>query len=326
MLAIKQTLYRTSGDSPIVDALIDAAESGKQVLVLVEIKARFDEQANIKWARKLEESGCHVVYGLVGLKTHCKLSLVVRQEGELLRRYSHVGTGNYHPKTARLYEDLGLLTVDPKVGADLSDLFNRLSGYSRRESYRRLLVAPHSLRAGLVARIHQEIEHHRAGREAYVRIKVNSMVDEAVIDALYRASMAGVPVDVWVRGICALRPGVPGLSENIRVRSVLGRFLEHSRVFVFGNGDEPEVWFGSADMMHRNLDRRIEALVRVTDPAHRATLDRLLETGVADTTSSWHLDADGEWTRHSHDAEGKPLRHVQEMLIDARRRRRAPTP
>ncbi|WP_078492071.1 RNA degradosome polyphosphate kinase [Streptomyces yerevanensis] len=322
VLAIKQTLYRTSGDSPIVDALIDAAESGKQVLVLVEIKARFDEQANIKWARKLEEAGCHVVYGLVGLKTHCKLSLVVRQEGETLARYSHVGTGNYHPKTARLYEDLGLLTADAQVGADLSDLFNRLSGYSRRETYRRLLVAPKSLRDGLIARINKEAQHHRAGRPAYVRIKVNSMVDEALIDALYRASQAGVPVDVWVRGICAVRPGVPGMSENIRVRSVLGRFLEHSRIFAFGNGGEPEVWFGSADMMHRNLDRRIEALVRVKDPAHRASLNRLLETGMSDTTSSWHLGPDGEWTRHAADGDGQQLRNVQETLIDARRRRR----
>ncbi|GAA0919783.1 RNA degradosome polyphosphate kinase [Streptomyces thermoalcalitolerans] len=322
VLAIKQTLYRTSGDSPIVDALIDAAESGKQVLVLVEIKARFDEHANIKWARKLEEAGCHVVYGLVGLKTHCKLSLVVRQEGEILRRYSHVGTGNYHPKTARLYEDLGLLTSDPQVGADLSDLFNRLSGYSRRETYRRLLVAPKSLRDGLVSRINKEIQHHRAGRPAFIRIKVNSMVDETVIDALYGASRAGVPVDVWVRGICALRPGVPGLSENIRVRSVLGRFLEHSRVFIFGNGGEPEVWIGSADMMHRNLDRRIEALVRVTDPGHRAALNRLLEAGMSDATSSWHLGPDGEWTRHATDPDGLPLRNIQEMLIDARRRRR----
>ncbi|MFD7922403.1 RNA degradosome polyphosphate kinase [Streptomyces sp. NPDC059740] len=324
VLAIKQTLYRTSGDSPIVDALIDAAESGKQVLVLVEIKARFDEQANIKWARKLEEAGCHVVYGLVGLKTHCKLSLVVRQEGETLRRYSHVGTGNYHPKTARLYEDLGLLTADPQVGADLSDLFNRLSGYSRRETYRRLLVAPRSLRDGLVERVHREIAHHRAGRPAGVRMKVNSMVDEAVVDALYRASRAGVPVDVWVRGICALRPGVPGLSETIRVRSVLGRFLEHSRVFAFGNGGDPEVWIGSADMMHRNLDRRIEALVRVTDPGHRASLDRLLRTGMSDATSSWHLGPDGSWTRHAVDTEGRPLRNVQESLIEGRRRRRGP--
>ncbi|EST39357.1 polyphosphate kinase, partial [Streptomycetaceae bacterium MP113-05] len=325
VLAIKQTLYRTSGDSPIVDALIDAAESGKQVLVLVELKARFDEQANIRWARKLEESGCHVVYGLVGLKTHCKLSLVVRQEGDTLRRYAHVGTGNYHPKTARLYEDLGLLTADPQVGADLSDLFNRLSGYSRRATYRRLLVAPLSLRDGLVSRVQREVAHHEAGQPAGIRIKVNSMVDETVIDALYRASQAGVPVDVWVRGICAVRPGVPGLSERIRVRSVLGRFLEHSRIFAFENGGEPEVWIGSADMMHRNLDRRIECLVRVTDPGHRSSLTRLLDTGTSDGTASWHLGADGEWTRHSHDADGRTLRNVQEMLIDARRRRRAPT-
>jgi polyphosphate kinase len=294
------------------------------VLVLVEIKARFDEQANIKWARKLEEAGCHVVYGLVGLKTHCKLSLVVRQEGDQLVRYSHVGTGNYHPKTARLYEDLGLLTADPQVGADLSDLFNRLSGYSRRENYNRLLVAPRSLRDGLVARITKEIAHHRAGRPAYVRIKVNSIVDEAVIDALYRASRAGVPVDLWVRGICALRPGVPGLSENIRVRSVLGRFLEHSRIFVFGNGGDPEVWIGSADMMHRNLDRRIEALVRVTNPAHRTTINHLMELGMSDGTASWHLGPDGVWTRRNTDSEGQPLRHVQELLIDARKRRRGP--
>jgi polyphosphate kinase len=322
VLAIKQTLYRTSGDSPIVDALIDAAESGKQVLVLVEIKARFDEQANIKWARKLEESGCHVVYGLVGLKTHSKLSLVVRQEGDVLRRYAHVGTGNYHPKTARLYEDLGLLTSDPQVGADLSDLFNRLSGYSRRESYRRLLVAPRSLRQGLVSRIQDEVEHHLSGRPARIQIKVNSIVDEAVIDALYRASQAGVPVDVWVRGICAIRPGVQGLSENIRVRSVLGRFLEHSRVFVFGNGGDPEVWIGSADMMHRNLDRRIEALVRVTDPAHRAELAGLLELGTADDTESWRLGPDGSWQRHAVDEEGRPLRNVQELLIESRKRAR----
>ncbi|WP_432745013.1 RNA degradosome polyphosphate kinase [Streptomyces sp. JH002] len=322
VLAIKQTLYRTSGDSPIVDALIDAAESGKQVLVLVEIKARFDEHANIKWARKLEEAGCHVVYGLVGLKTHCKLSLVVRQEGETLRRYAHVGTGNYHPKTARLYEDLGLLTADAEVGADLSDLFNRLSGYSRRETYRRLLVAPRSLRDGLLARIGREIAHHRAGRPASIRIKTNAIVDEAVIDALYRASQEGVPVDIWVRGICALRPGVPGMSETIRVRSVLGRFLEHSRVYAFAAGGDSEVWLGSADLMHRNLDRRIEVLVRVTDPAHRSTLTRLLAAGTADTTASWHLGPDGAWTRHWTGTDGRQLRNVQEMQIEARRRRR----
>nr|WP_281254669.1 RNA degradosome polyphosphate kinase [Streptomyces aidingensis] len=325
VLAIKQTLYRTSGDSPIVDALIDAAEQGKQVLVLVEIKARFDEHANIKWARKLEEAGCHVVYGLVGLKTHCKLSLVVRQEGEQLRRYAHIGTGNYHPKTARLYEDLGLLTADPEVGADLSDLFNRLSGYSRRETYRRLLVAPRSLRDGLIARIRRETAHHREGRPAGIRIKANSIVDERVTDALYRASQAGVPVDVLVRGICALRPGVPGLSENIRVRSVLGRFLEHSRVYVFLNGGDPEVWLGSADLMHRNLDRRIEALVQVTDPAHRSALSRLIATGTSDTTQSWRLGSDGTWTRHVVDEDGEPLRNLQEELIQSRRKNRRGT-
>jgi polyphosphate kinase len=328
VLAIKQTLYRTSGDSPIVTALVEAAQSGKQVLVLVEIKARFDEHANIKWARKLEEAGVHVVYGLIGLKTHCKLSLVVRQEGDRLARYAHVGTGNYHPKTARLYEDLGLLTADPEVGADIGDVFNRLSGYSLHDNYESLLVAPRTLRDGLLERIHREIDNRRAGLPAWVRIKVNSIVDEDVIDALYRASQAGVPVDVWVRGICAVRPGVPGLSENVRVRSILGRFLEHSRVYAFCAGGEApgceqaEVWLGSADLMHRNLDRRIEVLVRVGDPAHRASLVGLLAKGMSDATSSWHLDSDGGWTRHAEDAEGRPLANLQETLIEERRRRR----
>ena len=259
-----QTLYRTSGDSPIVDALIDAAEAGKQVLALVEIKARFDEQANISWARKLEQAGVHVVYGIVGLKTHCKLSLVVRQEVDGLRRYCHIGTGNYHPRTARYYEDLGLLTANEQVGEDLSKLFNQLSGYAPKSTFKRLLVAPRSVRSGLIDRIETEIRNARAGIAARVQIKVNSMVDEAIIDSLYRASQAGVPVDVIVRGICSLRPGVPGLSENITVRSVLGRFLEHSRVFAFANGGDPVVYIGSADMMHRNLDRRVEALVQLT--------------------------------------------------------------
>ncbi|MEU7899074.1 RNA degradosome polyphosphate kinase [Nonomuraea sp. NPDC049152] len=299
VLAIKQTLYRTSGDSPIVNALIDAAEAGKQVVVVVEIKARFDEHANISWARKLEKAGCHVVYGVLGLKTHCKLALVVRQEasGEL-RRYCHIGTGNYNPKTARHYEDFGLLTADPLVGEDVTDLFIHLTGYSNHSAYRRLLVAPHSLRGGLLARIEREIAHQQAGRPARIRIKTNSLVDEQLIDALYRASRAGVPVDLWVRGICALRPGIPGLSENIRVRSVLGRFLEHSRVYEFGLGRRPEIWIGSADLMRRNLDRRVEALVKVTGQPHRAYLIELLDRGMAETTNSWWLNSDGTWSRH----------------------------
>jgi polyphosphate kinase len=330
VLAIKQTLYRTSGDSPIVDALVDAAEAGKQVLALVEIKARFDEQANISWARKLEQAGCHVVYGVAGLKTHCKLSLVVREESDGLRRYCHVGTGNYHPKTARLYEDLGLLTADPDVGEDLSNLFNHLSGWSRREHYKRLLVAPRSMRSGIVERIEREVEHHREGRPAAVRFKLNSLVDEGVIDALYRASQAGVPVDIWVRGICALRPGVPGLSDGIRVRSVLGRFLEHSRIFLFANGSDragdgrgPEVWIGSADMMHRNLDRRVEAMVRLRSPQHIAELSGLLDLGFDDGMTSWHLESDGSWVRHAVGPDGEPLRDVQQVLIQRRRRRKS---
>ncbi len=299
VLAIKQTLYRTSGDSPIVDALIDAAEAGKQVVVVVEIKARFDEHANISWARKLERAGCHVVYGVVGLKTHCKLALVVRQEpsGEL-RRYCHIGTGNYNPKTARQYEDFGLLTADPLVGEDVTDLFIHLTGYSNHSAYRRLLVAPHSLRGGLLARIDREIGHQLSGRPARIRIKTNSLVDEPLIDALYRASRAGVPVDLWVRGVCTLRPGIPGLSETIRVRSVLGRFLEHSRVYEFGLGRRPEVWIGSADLMRRNLDRRVEALVKVTGVQHKAYLIDLMDRAMADTTNTWWLDASGTWYRH----------------------------
>jgi polyphosphate kinase len=320
VLAIKQTLYRTSGDSPIVDALIDAAEAGKQVVVIVELKARFDERANIEWARKLEHAGCHVVYGFVGLKTHCKLSLVVRQESDgSLRRYCHIGTGNYHPKTARLYEDVGVLTAAPDVGEDVSVLFNHLTGYSRQNSYSRLLVAPRSLRSGLVLRIEREIENLRAGRPAGIRFKCNGLVDEVIIDALYRAARAGVPVDIWVRGICALKPGIPGLSENIRVRSVLGRFLEHSRVFAFEAGGEAEVWLGSADLMHRNLDRRVEALVRVADKNERADLMSLLDLGMDDRTCSWWLGGDGVWTRHQHGEDGEPLLDIQRHLMKKRR-------
>jgi polyphosphate kinase len=298
VLALKLTLYRTSGESPIVDALVDAARSGKQVLVVVEIKARFDEQANIRWARKLEQAGCHVVYGLVNLKTHCKLALVVRSEPDgRLRRYVHVGTGNYNPKTARTYEDLGLLTADPAVGADVADLFNHLSGYTRHRKYDTLLVAPDDLRAGLLALIGRETRRARKGKAAGISLKVNSLVDEAVIDALYDASRAGVPVDLWVRGMCALRPGVPGLSETIRVRSILGRFLEHSRVYRFLAGGDDEVLIGSADLMDRNLDRRVEALVRVSDPANRRLLTRLLEMAWSDDVDHWSLSPDGEWAR-----------------------------
>ncbi len=313
VLAIKQTLYRTSGQSPIVDALIDAAEAGKQVVVVVEIKARFDERANIAWARKLEQSGCHVVYGFVGLKTHCKMALIVREEADgSLRRYCHLGTGNYHPTTARLYEDFGLLTADPAVGEDVTALFNHLTGYSRTRSYERLLVAPEALRNGIVSRIDAQAALGPAGR---IQFKSNALVDEVVVDALYRASQAGVPVDLWIRGICGLRPGVPGLSDNIRVRSVLGRFLEHSRVYAFGSDEDGEVWIGSADMMHRNLDRRVELLVRVGEPAHVRRLRGLIDLGMDDGTSSWWLCGDGEWVRHGRDENWNPLRDVQETLV-----------
>jgi polyphosphate kinase len=316
VLAIKQTLYRTSGDSPIIDALVDAAEAGKQVLVIVEIKARFDEEANIRWARKLEQAGCHVVYGLVGLKTHCKLAMVVRDEPEGIRRYTHIGTGNYNSKTARLYEDLGLLTTDEVIGEDVAHLFNNLSGFSRNPTYQRLLVAPDSVRTGLVERIHREIDHHRNGRPAGIRIKANSVVDEASIDALYLASQAGVPVQMLVRGICALRPGVPGLSENVEVRSVVGRFLEHSRVYWFENGGSPSAWIGSADLMHRNLDRRVEVLVQVPSEDNVHQLARLLDLAFAPTTYAWTLASDGDWAPN-----GGPD-HLQEMLIERQRRPR----
>lgn len=311
VLAIKQTLYRTSGDSPIVDALIDAAEAGKQVVALVEIKARFDEQANIKWARQLEKAGVHVVYGLMGLKTHCKTSLVVRQEGSRIQRYCHIGTGNYNPKTARLYEDIGILTAEPTIGADLTDLFNVLTGYARQDHYRSLLVAPYGVRRGIVERIEREIEHARAGSPSGVRIKVNSLVDEQVIDSLYRASQAGVRVDVVVRGVCTLKPGIKGLSENIHVRSILGRFLEHSRVFHFvGCGEH---WIGSADMMHRNLDRRVEVQVRVTDPKLTAQLDAMMDSALEPTTRCWVLRSDGEW--EASPADGTRVRDHQTELL-----------
>jgi polyphosphate kinase len=322
VLAIKQTLYRTSGDSPIIDALIDAAQSGKQVLVLVEIKARFDEQANIRWARKLEQAGCHVVYGLVGLKTHCKLALVVRDEGVGIRRYAHIGTGNYNPKTARTYEDLGLLTADDGITSDISQLFNNLSGFARQRDYQHLFVAPENVRAGLLAHIHREIDHHREGRPARIRFKINSLVDEAIADALYHASQAGVQVDLWARGICTLRPGAEGMSDNITVRSVLGRFLEHSRIFWFENGGEPQAWIGSADLMHRNLDRRVEVLVQIPSLDHVRDLGELLDLGFDERTAAWQLQSDGTWERHNVAPDGTPLLDLQAVLIAKHRRRR----
>ena len=323
VLAIKQTLYRTSGDSPIVDALIRAAEEGKQVLAIVEIKARFDEQNNIEWARKLEQAGVHVVYGLVGLKTHSKLSMVVRDEGGQLRRYCHIGTGNYHPKTARLYEDFGLLTSKPDIGEDISNLFNVLSGYSRNTEYQRLIIAPHSVRSGLIERINREIDHHMAGRPSGIRIKCNALVDEETIDALYRASAVGVPIDIWVRGTCALRPGMPDVSETIRVRSIVGRFLEHSRAYCFTNGGNHSVWIGSADLMHRNLDRRVEALVSLEDPEHVAELYDLFDLAFSPTTAAWDLDVHGSWNRRLTDESGSALQDLQEYLIREKTKRAA---
>jgi len=297
VLAIKQTLYRTSGDSPIIEALIEAAEAGKQVLAVIEIRARFDEQANVRWARKLEAAGVHVVYGLMNLKTHAKLSLVVRDEANGLRRYCHVGTGNYNPKTARFYEDLGIISADPLLTEDLSKLFNQLSGLAPSSSYSRLLVAPRSLRSGLLEKIENEIKNAKAGKPAGIQFKLNSLLDEEFVEALYRASSAGVSVDLVIRGISSIRPGVKGLSENITVRSILGRFLEHSRVYHFVNGGEDEYWIGSADLMHRNLDRRVESLMRVDKAQHKDLLSEIFEVSLSSSTSSWH-QSDDKWSRH----------------------------
>jgi len=297
VLTIKMTLYRTSGDSPIVRDLIRAAERGKQVVVLVEIKARFDEEANIVWARKLEQAGAHVVYGLVGLKTHSKVTLVVRREGSGLRRYVHVGTGNYNQKTARLYVDLGLLTCRPEIGADVTDLFNVLTGLSRQRTFRRLIVAPLSLRTRVLELIDREIEHAAAGREARITLKLNAIVDPASVAALYKASRAGVDVQLIVRGICAVWPGVPGVSDRIHVRSIIGEFLEHSRIFGFLNGGQPEWFIGSGDLMERNLDRRVEAAVPVEDPEARARIEEVIRVMLADDRRSWQLGADARWSR-----------------------------
>ncbi len=315
VLAIKQTLYRTSGESPIVDALVRAAEAGKQVVVLVELKARLDEQANIAWAKMLEQAGCHVVYGLIGLKTHCKVCLVVRQEGTVVRKYVHVGTGNYNPTTARVYEDLGLLTSDEQLTADVTHLFNVLTGYSRRSDYDALIVAPLNLRRRMIQMIEQEAERSKPSRPGRIMMKMNALVDVEIVDALYAASQKGVQIDLIVRGICTLRPGVPGLSETIRVRSIVGRFLEHSRIYRFGSGKQSEFWIGSADMMDRNLDRRVEALVRVDDRALQERLDGILDLAWANTTGAWELGADGNWVRIQ-PADG-PVSLQDELMVQA---------
>jgi polyphosphate kinase len=313
VLAIKQTLYRTSGDSPIIEALIEAAEAGKQVLAVIEIRARFDEQANVRWARKLESVGVNVVYGLMGLKTHAKLSLVVRDEPNGLRSYCHIGTGNYNPKTARMYEDLGLLSSDEELTDDLSKLFNQLSGFAPQSSYARLLVAPRTLRPGLIDKIDQEIQNAKDGMPAGVQFKLNSLLDEEFVEKLYEASQAGVSVDLLIRGICAIRPGVPGMSENIRVRSILGRFLEHSRIFHFTNAGDDEYWIGSADLMGRNLNRRVESLVRVDKKAHKEYLQEILDQGLSDEVSSWHMQ-DDKWTRFTQSKDGKPLKDMHSQF------------
>jgi polyphosphate kinase len=319
VLAIKQTLYRTSGDSPIVNALIEAAEAGKQVLAVIEIRARFDEQANVRWARKLEDVGVHVVYGLVGFKTHAKLSLIVRQEADTVRRYSHVGTGNYNPKTARMYEDLGILSADDTLGEDLNKLFNQLSGFAPHYTFDRLLVAPKSMRPGLLAKIDREIENKKSGKHAFIRLKLNSLLDEEFVEALYKASIAGVEVDLVIRGICALVPGIAGVSENIRVRSVLGRFLEHSRIFHFANGGEDEIYIGSADLMDRNLNRRVESLVRISSDQHKKSLINIFNQYTASTTAAWHLLPTGKWLLVDKNANGQPLLDLQAMIIQTYR-------
>ena len=320
-LAIKQTLYRTSGDSPIVEALIEAAEAGKQVLAVIEIRARFDEQANVRWARKLEAAGVHVVYGLMGLKTHAKLSLVIRDEANGLRRYCHLGTGNYNPKTARAYEDLGILSADPELTEDLTKLFNQLSGFAPQSTYSRLLVAPSTLRSGIFERIDREIENQKAGKPAGIQLKLNSILDEGFVEKIYQASQAGVKIDLLVRGICAVQPGIEGLSENITVKSVLGRFLEHSRIFHFVNGGNNEYWLGSADLMGRNLDRRVESLVRIDKKEHQHRLQEILDLGLSADSSSWQLSGT-DWVRVSKNSKGQALLDVHSAFIHTYSRER----
>jgi polyphosphate kinase len=314
VLAIKQTVYRTSDDSPLVTALIRASERGKQVVCMLELKARFDEAANIEWAKRLEEVGVHVVYGIPGLKTHIKALLVVRREGDRVRNYVHIGTGNYHPTTARLYTDLGLFTADPEISADVAEMFNVLTGYARPGRYRKVLASPDTMREGILERIGRTIEAHREGRDARIALKLNALVDRTCIEALYEASSAGVPVEINVRGICCLRPGVPGVSENIRVVSVVGRFLEHSRIYSFTQGDEAEVLIGSADLMPRNLDSRVELVTPIEDEVAKAQALDVLERCLADNTNSWVLDSTGTWSRLN--PEGGEPRNVQGELLE----------
>ena len=314
VLAIKQTLYRTSGDSPIIEALIEAAEAGKQVLAVIEIRARFDEQANVRWARKLEAAGVHVVYGLMGLKTHAKLSLVIRDEPNGLRRYCHMGTGNYNPKTARMYEDLGILSADPELTEDLTKLFNQLSGFAPQSTYSRLLVAPSTLRSGLIERIDREIENHKAGKQSGIQLKLNSILDEGFVAKLYEASQAGVKIELLVRGICAVQPGLKDISENITVKSVLGRFLEHSRIFHFINAGNDEYWIGSADLMGRNLDRRVESLVRIDKKDHQHRLQGIIDLGLSPESASWNLTG-REWKKVGKNSRGEVLLDVHAAFI-----------
>ncbi|MGH7532616.1 MAG: polyphosphate kinase 1 [Gemmatimonadales bacterium] len=315
VVAIKLTLYRTGADAGIARALQQAAERGKQVAVLIELQARFDEENNISWARRLEDAGVHVSYGVAGLKTHTKVMLVVRREGDQMRRYVHVGTGNYNPRTARLYTDFGLFSADPELAADLTDLFNVLTGFAQPATYRKLIVAPRGMRERFLSLIRREADHARRGGTGRIIAKMNSLVDPEIIAALYEASEAGTEIDLVVRGICCLRPGVPGVSERIRVVSVVGRFLEHSRVFLFHNDGQEEAYIGSADWMPRNLDRRIEAVVPVTDPAHRATVKQVLMLMLGDNRQAWDLGADGTWTQR-HPAPGDPERAAQSILMN----------
>ena len=297
VLGIKMTLYRVSKDSAVISSLIRAAENGKQVMALVELKARFDEENNIQWARQLENAGVHVVYGVIGLKTHTKITLVLRREKEELRSYVHIGTGNYNSKTSRLYTDLGLLSARPELGQDLVELFNYLTGFSKQQTFRKLLVAPVSLRSGMEALIRREIDHAKAGRGGHIIAKMNSLVDPRIIALLYEASQAGVQIELIIRGICSLRPGLPGQSESVRVVSIIGRFLEHSRIFWFGNGGQAEVFIGSADWMGRNLDRRVEAVTPIDDPVLRSQLENLLQTYLQDNRGAWDMGSDGQFTQ-----------------------------